>query len=79
VDLYTKFGGERQLSKTIKISYLIVDATTSYNVLLGRPSLNVLGAIVSTPHLAMKFPSSTGDIVTIHVARGRPESVMWRA
>jgi len=24
-------------------------------------------AIVSTPHLAMKFPSSSGDILTVHV------------
>ena len=67
VDLYTKLGGEMTLSKTIKIRYLIVDAKTSYNVLLGRPSLNALEAIVFMPHLAMKFPSSAGDIVTIHV------------
>ena len=67
VDLYTKLGSERTLFRTIKIRYLIVDANTSYNVLLERPSLNALGAIVSTPHLAMKFPSSTGNIVTIHV------------
>jgi len=36
-------------------------------VLLGRPSLNLLGAIVSTPHLAMKFPSLAGDIIMVHV------------
>jgi len=36
-------------------------------VLLGRPSLNLLGAIVSMPHLAMKFPSSAGDIITVQV------------
>ena len=30
-------------------------------------SVNRLMAIVSTPHLAMKFPSKTGDILTIHV------------
>jgi len=29
--------------------------------------LKLLGAIVSTPHLAMKFPSPTGDIITVHV------------
>jgi len=67
VNLYTKFGGERPLSKIVKIRYLIVNANTLYNVLFGRPSLNALGAIISTPHLAMKFPSLTGDIITIHV------------
>jgi len=65
IDLYTRFGEEEEpKSKTIKIQYLLVDADTSYNVLLGRPSLNLLGAIVSTPHLAMKFPSLAGDNIT---------------
>jgi len=67
--LYTIFGGEEgeSGSKTIKIRYLLIDANTSYNVLLGRPSLNLLRAIMSTPHLAMKFPLSMGDIITVHV------------
>jgi len=43
-----------------------VEAHTSYNILLGRPSINALGVIVSTPHLAMKFPSPQGDIITVH-------------
>lgn len=41
-------------------------AYTSYNILLDRPSLNALGVIVSTPHLAMKFPSDTESIITAH-------------
>ena len=65
IDLHTTFGEGRQ-TKTIPIRYLVVEAHTSYNVLLGRPSINALGAIVSTPHLAMKFPSPQGDIITIH-------------
>ena len=67
IDLYTKFGDTRTQTKTIKVLYLLVEANTSYNVLLGRPSLNTLSVIVSTPHLAMKFPSPTGDIITVHV------------
>jgi len=46
---------------------LVINANTSYKILLGRSSLNKLGAIVSTPHLAMKFLSLSGDILTIHV------------
>jgi len=65
IDLYTKFVYTRTQTKTIKVRYLLVEANTSYNVLLGRLSLNTLGAIVSTPHLAMKFPSPTGDIITV--------------
>jgi len=65
IDLHTVFRDGAQ-TKTIPIRFLIVDATTSYNVLLGHPSLNTLGVVVSTPHLAMKFPSPSGDILTIH-------------
>jgi len=71
IDLHTIFHDGAQ-TKTIPIRFLIVNAPTSYNVLLGRPSLNTLGAVVSTPHLAMKFPSPSGDILTIH---GQPTPV----
>jgi len=65
IDLHTVFR-EGTPTKTIPIRFLIVDAPTSYNILLGRPSLNTLGTVVSTPHLAMKFPSPSGDILTIY-------------
>jgi len=65
IKLYTTFG-EGEASKTIKIWYL-VDANTSYNILLGRPFINRLRAIVSTPHLVMKFSSASRDILTVHV------------
>jgi len=51
----------------MKIQYLLVDANMSYNILLGRQSLNKLGAIVFTSYLIMKFPLVLGDIITIHV------------
>ena len=65
IDLHIVFCEGTQ-TKTLPIRFLIVDAPTSYNVLLGRPSLNTLGAVVFTPHLAMKFPSPSGDILTVH-------------
>jgi len=65
IDLHTVFRDGTQ-TKIVLIHFLIVDAPTSYNILLGRPSLNTLGAVVSTPHLAMKFPAPSGDILTIH-------------
>jgi len=66
IDLETTFGRGGK-TKKIKIRHLVVDACSSYNVLLGRSSLNKLGAIVSTPHLAMKFPTEKGEIATIYV------------
>ena len=65
IDLHTVFRDGAQ-TKTIPIYFLVVDAPTSYNVLLGRPSLNTLGVVVSTPPLAMKFPSPSDDNLTIH-------------
>jgi len=66
IELYTNFT-EGKVSKTIKIQYMVIDANTSYNILLGRSSINRLRAIVSTPHMAMKFLSTSGDILTMHV------------
>jgi len=66
IDLFTKFGAGRT-TRIVKIRYLIVDAHTSYNILLGRPSLNMLGAVISTYHLAIKFLSTSRDIVIVHV------------
>ncbi|GAU42011.1 hypothetical protein TSUD_236780 [Trifolium subterraneum] len=63
VDLRTTFG-EGENSKTIMVKYIIVDGQSSYNLILGRPALNGLGAIVSTSHLCIKYPLE-GDEVGI--------------
>jgi len=42
-----------------------VEADTSYLALIGKKTLNELGAIVSMLYLKMKFPTLTGEIITI--------------
>ncbi|KAL0434820.1 UNVERIFIED_CONTAM: hypothetical protein Sradi_0189900 [Sesamum radiatum] len=42
---------EEPRRKTIMVRFLIVDTQFAYNVILGRPSLNAFGAVVSTYHL----------------------------
>ncbi|KOM37625.1 hypothetical protein LR48_Vigan03g100700 [Vigna angularis] len=64
VELRTRLGTGRS-SEEKRVRYLLVEANTSYNVLLGRPCLNAFGAIVSTPHLTMKYPSEKGTICTV--------------
>ncbi|XP_017426213.1 uncharacterized protein LOC108334788 [Vigna angularis] len=64
LDLRTRLGTSREAPE-LRIRFLLVEANTSYNALLGRPCLNAFGAIVSTPHLAMKFPTEHGDICTV--------------
>ena len=40
----------------LNVDFLFIDTqNTIYNVILGRTSLNKVKAIVSTPHLLMKF------------------------
>ncbi|RDX93903.1 hypothetical protein CR513_23770, partial [Mucuna pruriens] len=55
IKLETMFG-ERSYAHTIPVLYTVVDVEASYNVIIGRPALNKLGAIVSTYHLCMKYP-----------------------
>ena len=42
------------------IKFLIVDAPSAYNMLLGKPSLNAIRAIPSTYHMVIKFPMENG-------------------
>ena len=43
------------------VNFLLVDQPSTYNAIIGRPTLNALRVIVSTYHLTMKFP--IGDLV----------------
>ncbi|XP_016205411.1 uncharacterized protein LOC107645803 [Arachis ipaensis] len=47
--------GNHPLSQIIDIQYLIVDCPSPYNIILGRPALNMFRAVVSTFHLCVKF------------------------
>ena len=40
--------------------FLVVDAPSAYNMLLGRPSLNAVRAIPSAYHMMIKFPTTNG-------------------
>ena len=42
------------------VRFLIVDAPSAYNVLLGIPSLNAIKAIPSAYNLVVKFPTTNG-------------------
>ena len=52
-------------ARTEKIKYLVVNAPSAYNILLGRPTLNRLGAIPSMRHMKLKLPSMEGTVITI--------------
>ena len=53
--------GQRPTQVTQMVNFLLVDQPSAYNTIIGRPTLKALRAIVSTYHLAIKFP--VGDLV----------------
>jgi len=64
IKLRTTFTDE-VASRTEKIKYLVVNAPSAYNILLGRPSLNRIGVVPSTRHMKVKLLSMEGVVITI--------------
>ena len=52
--------GDPLCQATTTVRFLIIDAPSAYNVLLGRPSLNSIKAIPSAYHMVIKFPTING-------------------
>ncbi|XP_068504460.1 uncharacterized protein [Phaseolus vulgaris] len=62
-ELRTTFTDEAA-SRMEKIKYLVVNVPSAYNI-LGRPTLNRIGAVPSTRHMKVKLPSMEGVVITI--------------
>ena len=45
---------------TKEVNFLVVDCSSSYNAIIGRPTLNSWKTITSTYHLSVKFPTEYG-------------------
>ena len=45
---------------TRNVNFLVVDCSSSYNAIIGRPTLNSWKAVTSTYHLLVKFPTEYG-------------------
>lgn len=52
--------GEPPHQTTKMVSFLLVEHPLVYNIILGRPTLNLFRAITSTYHLMVKFLIETG-------------------
>ncbi|XP_058092613.1 uncharacterized protein LOC131239070 [Magnolia sinica] len=52
--------GEGQHQATLMVDFLVVNVSSLHNIILGRPSLNAMRAVVSVFHLMMKFPAEDG-------------------
>ena len=45
---------------TKNVNFLVVDCSSSYNAIIGKPTLNSWKAVTSTYHLSVKFPMEYG-------------------
>ncbi|KAL0444929.1 UNVERIFIED_CONTAM: hypothetical protein Slati_2215600 [Sesamum latifolium] len=63
--------GTSPLWKICLLKFLVVDIPSTYNVILGRPTLNAFRAIISTYHMKIKFPVVGGV--------GEPQADMLQA
>ena len=52
--------GDPPCQATTAMKFLIVNAPSAYNMLLGRPSLNAIKVIPSAYHMMIKFPTTGG-------------------
>ena len=52
--------GDPPCQATTTTKFLIVEAPSVYNMLLGRPSLNAIRVIPSYYHMVVKFPTENG-------------------
>ena len=52
--------GDPPYQATTTVRFLIVDAPSAYNMLLGRPSLNAIRTVPSAYHMVIKFPTENG-------------------
>ncbi|XP_012838229.1 PREDICTED: uncharacterized protein LOC105958770 [Erythranthe guttata] len=48
--------GMEHVRATRSINFLVLDVPSTYNMILGRPSMNLFRAVVSTYHMKLKFP-----------------------
>ncbi|VFQ69442.1 unnamed protein product [Cuscuta campestris] len=55
-------SGEKTVWK--KMRFIVVDIKCVHNAILGRPGINKVGAVISMPHLCMRFhtPSGVGEV-----------------
>lgn len=57
--------GERVNAKAIEVNYLIVDALSPCNIILGYPTINALRAVISTRNVVLKYLLPGGRVRTI--------------
>ena len=58
ISLPVRLGSKPHLDQ--QVEFTVVNIPMAYNIILGRPTLNAIRAVVSTYYLKMKFPTDFG-------------------
>jgi len=54
--------GEKDNARTVDVNFLVVDVSMAYNVIIGRPTLNAVKAVVAPYLLLMQFELNDGRV-----------------
>ncbi|KAL0367331.1 UNVERIFIED_CONTAM: hypothetical protein Sradi_3623200 [Sesamum radiatum] len=70
-------SGTDPVQKTCVLKFLVVDVPSAYNIILGRPTLNMFQAVISMYHMKIKFPTRV-EWEKSRETPYNPEGVMWK-
>ncbi|KAJ8427765.1 hypothetical protein Cgig2_024309 [Carnegiea gigantea] len=59
------YFGEKGNAKNLEVDFLVVDISTAYNIILGRPTLHKVKAIIAPYLLQLQFKADDGSVGTI--------------
>jgi hypothetical protein len=74
ITLKTTFGDDLQ-AKTVQVRYHVVSSPHSYNIIIGRPTFNLLGAFLFIKYLVMKYLLDNGTTGRLGETKRPPENV----
>ncbi|XP_057418389.1 uncharacterized protein LOC130712579 [Lotus japonicus] len=78
LDLDMIFGIDDN-AKVLRVRYLVLQVVVSYNVIIGRNTMNRLCTMISTAHLAVKYPLDSGKVgkLTVDQRRATQRELLW--
>jgi len=56
------YFGDKSKSKSLEVDFLVVDVPMAYNVILGRPTLHKVKAVIALYLLQLQFEAHNGSI-----------------
>jgi len=57
--------GDKAKARTLEVDFLVVDVSTTYNVILGRPTLHKVKAVIAPYLLQLLFEVDDGSVGTM--------------